>query len=835
MHNPSSACVLCGLSLQRGHVEAKFRGIDYRFCCTGCRQVFTILMQATDSGDPQSFRKTDLFKQCLQMGIIPKSEADLDGKSTDFKAEGAVARSSKNTKIEKAADASSTKLLELTLKIDNMWCPACAWVIDETLRKNKGIFESACNFTTDRLQVKYSPIQTSPADIMHTIKKLGYSPTDPSAAQDALGRRKEFIRFAICAFLTMNIMMLSYALFSGFFTDLTADTITKLSWPPFLMATAVMVYGGWELFKKAWSGLTNIAFSMETLIILGALSAYFLSAYNFYQGSIHIYFDTASMLITLVLLGKTLERRAKGRVLESIDSFLSIKPAKVKICTQEFPDGRYVSADQLNVGDVFRVDENEIVPADGRILTGSGSVDESSLTGEPLPVAKKPGLTIRSGTRVIGGMFEVSADKVGQDATLGQMIEIIEKTLLAKTPLEGKTDRILQWFVPIILCLAAGTALVCLIAGISAEASILRAVTVMVVSCPCALGIAIPLARVAGISIAGKKGILVRDFSAFEQAQKIDTFVFDKTGTITVGRWNLQEIVPIAPFTQNQALALAAGLEKESDHFIANEILAQAHQKRIQPQKFSRITATEKGLIGKADGHEVKIGALSFLHSEIQSENSRQINEIINRTSEKSIVYLGSGGRLAALFIFGDDIRKDAKSTIERLIADGYRISLVSGDGHQTTKSIGKTVGLEAVKGNQMPQDKAAFVAELQNRGYQVAMVGDGINDAPALAQADLSLAIYSGGQLSKEAASITLMRGEPGQVVEFMDFATQVNKKIKQNLVFTYLYNTISIPIAMSGLLTPIVAVSAMLLSSISVIGNTLLLVKKNTKSRKS
>ena len=257
------------------------------------------------------------------------------------------------------------------------------------------------------------------------------------------------------------------------------------------------------------------------------MSAYFYSTLNLFAGSIHIYYDTAAMLITLVLLGKTLERRAKGKVLEDLENFFSLKPSKVRICTDEYPAGRYVSADHLSEKDVFRIDENEIIPADGKIIDGTGTVDESSLTGEPLPIRKIPGDSLRSGTRVIKGSFEVSAQKVGSNSTLGQMIAIIEMTLMTKTPLEGKTDAILQWFVPIIIALATATALICLLVGISLEAAILRAVTVLVISCPCALGIAIPLARVAGISIAAKKGLLVRDFKAFEQAENCLLYTSD--------------------------------------------------------------------------------------------------------------------------------------------------------------------------------------------------------------------------------------------------------------------------------------------------------------------
>ena len=827
-------CDLCGLSFRAGRFAAEFSGATYRFCCNGCRQVFTILMEATDSGDPAKFRESDLFKQCRKAGIIPKTEADLieDSHEDSVKIPPTTAGSSES------ADGSSippNDKLELNLKVGNMWCPACAWLIDETLKRTPGVINSTCNFSTDRLHIAFNPIQTSPDRLIETIKKLGYRAAVPDESREAAERRRELVRFAISAFLTMNIMMLSYALYSGFFTRFIEDqdAIYKLSWPAFVMASIVLVYGGFELFKKAWYGLTNSAFSMETLIAIGALSAYLYSTVSLFSGSIHIYYDTTALLITLVLLGKTLERRAKGKVLESLENFFALKPAKVRICTDEHPDGRYVSAEHLSQNDVFRIDANEIIPADGKILNGTGLVDESSLTGEPVPIKKKPGDTLRSGTRAIRGTFIVSAQKVGDHSTLGQMIAIIEKTLMTKTPLEGKTDFILQWFVPIIIALAVGTAFVCRLAGIPLEAAILRAVTVLVISCPCALGIAIPLARVAGISIAGKKGLLVRDFNAFEQAARATAFVFDKTGTITTGRWNLIEIICTEALTGNEALALAAGLEKDSDHFIAVEILRQTHLKKVKPATPTNIRVDEKGIQGNFKGRLIKIGSAGFLNKELQAADTLQMESGAEPPVNRSFVYLGIEGRLAAIFVFGDTLRPDAAATIEKLQARGLHLALVSGDGEQTTRAVAAELGIKQAFGGRLPPDKSCYVRDLQQRGHHVAMVGDGINDAPALVQADLAIAVHSGGQLSKEAADITLMRGEPSQIIDFLDFAGQVNKKIYQNLAFTYLYNAVSIPIAMSGLLNPLVAVTAMLLSSLSVTGNTLLLVRKNTRTR--
>jgi cation transport ATPase len=322
----------------------------------GCRQVFSILFEATDSGNPATFKETELFRKCQEKGIIPKSEADLVSKTSRA---GSISQNDALPPDAGNTDSTSTGVvdaLKLNLKIGNMWCPACAWLIDETLKKTTGILKSSCNFSTDRLRVNYNPIHTSPTKIIKAIGKLGYIAAVPDESKKVLEGRKEFIRFAISAFLTMNIMMMSYALYTGFFTELSRETVYKLSWPAFIMATCVLAYGGFELIKKAWAGITNAAFGMETLIIMGSLSAYIYSTVNLISGRIHLYYDTAAILITLVLLGKTLERRAKNRVLEGLENFFSLKPTKVRICTDQFPEGRFVSAEQLAAGDIVFVD-----------------------------------------------------------------------------------------------------------------------------------------------------------------------------------------------------------------------------------------------------------------------------------------------------------------------------------------------------------------------------------------------------------------------------------------------------------------------------------------------
>ncbi|MGW8303553.1 MAG: heavy metal translocating P-type ATPase, partial [Desulfobacterales bacterium] len=345
------------------------------------------------------------------------------------------------------------------------------------------------------------------------------------------------------------------------------------------------------------------------------------------------------------------------------------------------------------------------------------------------------------------------------------------------------------------------------------------------------LGIAIPLARVAGISIAGKKGILVRNFTAFEMADRISAFVFDKTGTITHGNWTLQKIAAFVPYDENYALKLAAGLEQNSDHFIGQEILRQAQKRNIEPATINEIQSEENGVIGRFDGDIVKIGSAAFLKDTTVKFNKLPESDGNPYGSAYSYVYMSIADRPAAVFVFGDSIRNGARAIVEKLNQQGFRLALVSGDGIETTRAIAKDLGIHDVYGGQMPQDKVAIVKTLQGQDHPVAMVGDGINDAPALVQADLSLAVHSGANLGEEVADVTLMRAEPEQLIDFFRFAGAVNKKIRQNLIFTFAYNVIGIPMAMSGLLTPLVAVSAMLLSSISVIGNTLMLVRSEVR----
>jgi heavy metal translocating P-type ATPase len=713
-----------------------------------------------------------------------------------------------------------------------MWCPSCAWVIDATLTKAPGVFRPACRFATDTFQCDYDPVVTSPGEITRRIEQLGYSAHTENAGGRRQEDRREFIRLAVSAFLTMNVMMLSWALYGGFFSDLGAAGIRFLSIPILLMSAVVFFYGGANIHGRGWRSLALGAYGMETLIAIGASIVFAYSTWGMIEGSLHLYFDTSSMLITLVLLGKMLERRAKDSARKDLSHFLSMAPRKARICTEENMEGRYVAIEQLSPGDLFRLTEGEVAPADGTVVSGRGAGDESALTGESKPKRKTEGDTVVSGTRLVRGDLVIRALHVGADSTLGQMIRLMETALGGKTPVEAQMDRLLRWFVPGVIFLALATAAVLLMSGTSLETALLRMITVLVVSCPCALGIAIPLTRSVGIAAAGRKGLLVRDAAAFDRARGIGAVIFDKTGTLTTGHWRLLEIRTDGSFTEAEVLALAAGLEQGSDNAAALAILRHARERGISPDPVTGIEDYENGRTGIQDERKLRLGSDRFMQKAMTDIPPSLAHPVGTESRTISRVYLGLSGKVIATFIFGDDIRPDADDTVKTLRGQGFRLGMVSGDSEASTRRVAEALDVREWQGGMLPEEKMRFVEKWQKNPMPgpparsgVAVVGDGVNDAPALARSDLGVAVKAGAPLGKEIAHVTLMRGELSQVTDFLDLAAVVQKKIRQNLTLTVLYNAVSIPIAMAGILSPLVAVCAMLLSSLSVIGNTILL----------
>ncbi len=787
-----------------------------------------MLMEASDSPDPAHFRQTEIYRRCVEAGIIPASQDDLERRAESPHTEGhEQERREESTAGEKQDDTGQDRSLSLDLRLNGMWCPACAWVIEETLRKQSGVLSADCTFVTDRARVVYDPVKSAPHRIMQAVGKLGYHAA-PAGEEDGGASAGAYFRLGISAFLTMNVMMLSFALYSGFFTELSAGAAARISWPIMVLTAVVYFYGGSQIHRKAIAGVAAGAPGMEALISIGATSAFAYSLYNFYHNSIHLYFDTVAMLITLVLVGKAAEQWTRDRINSRISGFFDLLPQKVRICTGSNPRGRFADAGMLAKGDIFRVLADEAIAADGFVDSGTARVDESSLTGEARPVSKKPGDPVSSGTRLIDGDLRVRTSRVGEESTAGQLISVMQDALAKKTGVEDASDRVLKFFVPAVVILAAATGAAWYAAGLGFGESLIRAVTVLVISCPCALGVAIPLARVAGISLAGEKGILIHDFGAFERMGRVNAAVFDKTGTLTLGTWKLADLLAEDGYDTDYLLSVAAGLESESDHRAARAICEAADKRGIAPACVTGVVEEENGICGFLGQTPVRMGSEKFVSDETGLSGRPPGNIELTDTPYLSYVYMSVDGRVAAVFSFGDLPADSGAGLVRDLKQQGIKVAMVSGDSSQTVDAVGRALGIECCRGGMTPAQKADFVKSLKDEQYFTAMVGDGINDAPALAAADIGIAVHSGNSIGRKAPSVTFMGRDPKSILDFQGLSGRVTRTVRQNLWFTFIYNAVAIPVAMSGLLNPLVAVGAMMLSSLSVTGNTMLLIRR-------
>jgi Cu+-exporting ATPase len=676
----------------------------------------------------------------------------------------------------------------------------------------------------------FDPIQTSPDKIFKTIEKLGYTPA--SLDKTPQKNTRDFIRLFVTLFLTMNTMMLSWSIYSGFFIELSIRSVQLLAWPVFLMTSVVVFYGGYPIHKRTAAGIKAGWPGMETLISTGSFSTYFYSLFSLLNGSLHLYFDAASMLILLTLTGKMLEQSAKTKIAQGLWGFFSLVPQKVRISTRQFPKGRYVSIKQLSKGDTFLTEEGEILAADGVVTRGNAVIDESSITGEAKPAIVTFQDKVKSGTRIISGSIQVKAVDVGDTSILGRMLFIMENSLSGKTAQTQRFETLLKFFVPGVMGLSLGTFFFWMIKGVSSYEAFNRGISVLVISCPCALGIAIPLALVAGVSVAGKKGILVRDFEAFERVEGLDTVVFDKTGTLTTGKLEVLGMDTAEGFSDKKAWQMAHAMEEGGDHYIAHTIRSYGITQNLVSVELENVIHHSNGICCRFQGKEYRLGSRDF----VGKESAPPLFPPSGKGAQViSTVFLSVDNEIAAAIHLGDSMKNGVKPFVEGLGKMGLTSFLISGDAKKPVQDAGSFVKIPAenIHGGLLPHEKAAFIRQLKQSGKKTAMVGDGVNDAPAMAESDIAIAVHSGLNPGEGVAAITLMQETPVQLVEFLTLAKRVNRKVRQNLLFAFVYNAVGIPVAAAGLLNPIIAATAMLLSSLSVTFNTLLLVKRESKTK--
>jgi Cu+-exporting ATPase len=751
----------------------------------------------------------------------------------------------------------STSTLTLDLGVGGMTCASCVSRVEKALKKVPGVQDATVNLATESARVVYAPSAQMDAQIRRAVRNAGYDPVSPEEAMpEDLSPWAGFLPVAMG-------LLLSTPLVVPMLGDLLGKHWMLPAWQQFLLATPVQFILGARFYKAGWHALKALTGNMDLLVAIGTSAGWGLSMWLWLSAEpdtmVHLYFEASAVVVTLVLLGKWLEARAKRQTTAAIRALHALRPEVAHVLQGSGEEADLPVAEVL-LGDRLVVRPGERIPMDGLLQEGQTQVDESMLTGEPLPVTKQPGDKLTGGSINGDGRVVLQVSAVGSESVLAHIIRLVEDAQAAKAPIQRLVDQVSAVFVPVVLAIGLLTLLGWLWVGVGMETALIHAVAVLVIACPCALGLATPAAIMAGTGVAAKNGILIKDAQALELAHKVDTVAFDKTGTLTVGRprliafivpprspaargslppegalvpWGGPAALASAPDVEESAqLAVAASLQSGSEHPLARAVVAAAQERGMavaQPDGLRAVpgrgsegeVGVRSYLIGSLrwmDELGVALGALAPEAQRLQGEGAT-LALLVERTT--------AGLSARALMAFADEPKVGAKEALAALRARGIRIVMISGDNRGAALAMGARLGLGAdeVMAEVLPGDKAAKVAALKAGGHTVVMVGDGVNDAPALAAADVGMAMGTGTDVAMHAAGITLMRGDVALVAGALDISHRTVMKIRQNLFWAFAYNVAGIPLAALGFLSPVVAGAAMALSSVSVISNALLL----------
>lgn len=752
---------------------------------------------------------------------------------------------------------------QVTIPIGGMTCAACAQRVEKAIRKLPGVVSVSVNFATEKATVAYDPQQVRISVIKEAIEKAGYkaleiSKTD-AADEDRARKQKEIRRmwtkFIVAAVFSLPLLYIAMAPMLTFVRLPFPMALDPMQYPLIyglaeLLLVIPVIGVGYKFYTVGFKALIQRSPNMDSLIAIGTTAAMIYSVYNVIQIAIgnfgaveSLYFETAGVIITLIMLGKTLEAVSKGRTSEAIRKLMGLAP-KTAIIIQNGEE-KEIPIDEVEIGDVIVVKPGAKIPVDGTVLEGHTAIDESMLTGESMPVDKKAGDTVYAASLNTNGVIQFRAEKIGSDTALAHIIKLVEDAQGSKAPIAKMADIVSGYFVPIVCAIA-------LLAGIAwffgmrdLEFALTIFISILVIACPCALGLATPTAIMVGTGKGAENGILIKGGEALETAHKINTIVFDKTGTITEGKPTVTDVLVPGGADSDALLQIAASAEKGSEHPLGQAIVQGAQEKGMEFLKVDRFEAiTGRGIQGLVNGRTVLAGNRKLMDE--RNISLTEWSEASDRLAEegKTPMYVAIDGGLAGIIAVADVVKQSSRAAIESLHRMGIEVAMITGDNKKTAAAIARQVGIDRVLSEVLPQDKSNEVKKLQNEGRKVAMVGDGINDAPALAQADIGIAIGSGTDVAMESADIVLMRSDLMDVPTAIHLSKRTIRNIKQNLFWAFGYNVIGIPIAAGllylfggPLLNPIFAAAAMSLSSVSVLTNALRLkrFKATSQERKA
>ena len=713
----------------------------------------------------------------------------------------------------------------INLNIVGMTCASCVGRVEQALAKVPGVLNAAVNLATERAAVQIASGAVNVTALTDAVKRAGYEASTIDASQDKPPR------FANPALPVILAALLSFPLMVPMLATPFGMHWTLPGWLQFLLATPVQFILGARFYRAGWKALLAKTGNMDLLVALGTSAAYGLSVYQWLTAPtgamVHLYFEASAVVITLVLLGKWLEVRAKRQTTDAIRALNALKPERATRRLDGVDTDVALSVVQVN--DLVLVKPGERIAVDGEVIEGESHVDESLITGESLPLTKRVGDHVTGGAVNGEGLLLVKTVRVGAESTLSRIVRLVESAQAGKAPIQRLVDRVSAVFVPVVLGLALLTWLAWGSLMGNWPTGLLNAVAVLVIACPCALGLATPTAIMVGTGAAARHGILIKDAVALEIAHRINVVAFDKTGTLTFGRPILTDAIA-TDGNRVSLIRLAGAIQRGSEHPLAHAVVKAAIAESIDMPTASNAKAIAgRGVVANVDGDSVAIGSTRYAR-ELISELPPLLMAEAERlqTAGRTVSWLlrlGAVPQAVGVLAFGDSVKPTAKAAIDRLHALGVRCVMLSGDNIGSASAIAHTLGIDEVRAEVLPEDKARIIVELKANGDVVSMVGDGINDAPALAAADVGIAMSTGTDVAMHAASITLMRGDPELVADAIEISRRTYAKIRQNLFWAFIYNVVGIPAAAFGLLNPIIAGAAMAFSSVSVVSNALLL----------